>query len=235
MSTTQSYPGQSFQNTLTALKGWYEEGALDANCRIGSNVNLNSTGAVVHSGLVVHVVSVIAQADPYGGVISGPGQALVVEMGCGVAMGPPLFLWSGNNEPDISNPGVPTGTPVYGDSTYGPPDQVSVFPRTGGESIPALVGLGNFEVESTGYDTAQTYTPGNGLRTVTSNTNANGGKVTNQGASSAAFTNSTALVVPGANAATTDTIVGWVSRGVYINANRKSALAFWTDYLPGTR
>lgn len=234
MSTTYSYPGQAYAHTLNPLKGWYELSALDADCRLSANVNLNSTGATVHSGSVVHATGKIAQSDPYGGTTTGPGQ-LEVEMGCGAGHGPPIFLWPGNNEPDIVNPGVPTGTPVYGDSTYGPPDQVSIFPRAGGEAMPGLVGLGAYELETTEFDTAQTYTAGNGLRAVTSNTNANGGKITNQGASSAAFTSSTTLVIPGANAATTDTIVGWVSRGTYVNSYRKSVLSFWSDYVPGTR
>lgn len=230
MSSAYTYPGQAYAHTLTALKGWYRESALDAECKLTPNVNLNSTGNPVVSGLVAHSVGVNANADPYGGVVNGPGT-FQIEMGCGTDMGLPLWLWPGQNEPDISNPGVPAGTSAAGDATYGPPDFLSVFPgQTGNENMPALVSSGGYEVETTEFDTTQTYLVNQYLRTVTSNTDINGGKVTNQNASGGAPFASPGLVVVG-----TDTIVGIVSRGKYVNANRKSGLALWTWFIRGTR
>lgn len=229
MSSNYTYPGQSYAHTLTALKGWYRETALDAEVKPTTNVNIGSAGLPLQSGLTVHAVGVGTYTDPYGGAISGP-STFTVEMGCGSDQGLPIFLWSGSNEPDITNPGVPAGTSAFGDSTYGPPDFGAVFPgQTGTENMAALVGSGAYELETTEFDTDQTYAPGQYLRTVTSNTSANAGKVTNQRATTSAF-GSDGLIVPG-----TDTVVGIVSRGKYVNANRKNALAFWCWFVRGTR
>ena len=228
MSSNYVYPGQAYAHTLTALKGWYEYGALDAEVAIGSNVNIGSVGTPPASGLVLHAVSTNANVDFYGGPINGPGT-FVVEMGCGASQGLPFYLWPGANDPDVSNPGVPPGTAVAGDASYGPPDQVPVLPSATNQNMVALVSTGGYELETTEFDTAQTYVTNQFLRAVTSNTDANAGKVTNQRATTAAF-NSAGLVVVG-----TDTIVGIVSRGTYTNANRKNALAFYSWFNIGTR
>lgn len=236
MSVSYSYPGQAYSHTLTPLKGWYEYGALDAEVKPSTNVNINSLGlAPLCSGLVVHATDKTDQADVYGGVINGPGT-LVVELGCGgLTHGIPMYLWPGFSDPDISNPGTPTGTPAYGDSTYGPPDQIPVYPPSGGGNMTALVATGGFEVETTEYDADQTYASGQPLRAVTSNTNVNGGKVTNQGASANTFTSSQTFLQGDPTLSAWDTIVGVVSRETYTNANKKPALSFYTAWIPGTR
>lgn len=228
MSSNYVYPGQAYAHTLTALKGWYEYGALDVEIAIGSNVNIGSVGTPPASGLVLHGVSVNANTDFYGGQINGPGT-VVAEMGCGAVHGLPYYLWPGANDPDVSNPGVPPGVAVYGDTTYGPPDQVPALPSATNQNMVALVATGGYELETTEFDTAQTYTPGLYLRAVTSNTLANAGKITNQRGATVNF-NSDGAVVLG-----TDTVVGIVSRGTYVNANRKSALSFHSFFYPGTR
>lgn len=229
-----SFPGQAYDRTLTALKGWYREMALDAEVAIGSNVNIGSTNEPVTPGLVVHVVSWTAALSPYGEAIDGPGT-YVVELGAiGIGHGMPMYLMSNPTDPDVSNPGVPSGTPVYGNTAY-PDPYIPVLPKASGQNLVALVASGGYEVESTEYDTAQTYTAGNPLRAVSSNTNANGGKVTNQGATSNAFTSSTAFVHGDPGVAAWDTIVGVVSRGEYTNANRRPVLGYYTWWSPGTR
>lgn len=230
MSANYSYPGQAYAHTLTALKGWYEEGSLDIEVSLSSNVNIGSNGTPAASGIVLHGVSTITNPDPYGSVPNGP-PTVVAEPGCGANHGLPLYLWPGANDPDISNPGVPAGTPAYGDSTYGPPDFVSVMPLITGQNMTALVATGGYEVETTEFDygNSLTYATGNYLRAVTSNTLANAGKVTNQRGATVNFNTDGATVVG------TDTIVGIVSRGQYVNANRKQALAFWTWFNIGTR
>jgi hypothetical protein len=228
MSSNYTYPGQGYVHTLTALKGWYSETALDAECRPSANVNIGSNGSPINSGTVVHAVSAEAAFDVYGGVINGPGT-FVVEMGCGSDQGFPFFVWPGSNDPDISNPGVPPGTSAAGDSTYGPPDAISVLPDVGGGRMPCLVAKGAYELESTEADFTQTLAVNQYLRAVTSNTLANAGKMTTQNAATVDF-NSGGLVVVG-----TDTVVGIISRGKYINANRKNAVAFYPHLSRGTR
>jgi len=227
-----TYPGQAYDHTLLALKGWYREMALDAEVAIGSNVNLNSTSAPVTMGLVVHAVSVNAALSPYGESITGPGT-YVVEMGCKKGHGMPMYLWSSPQDPDVSNPGVIAGDPAYG-VTSRPPEFVSILPRITGQNLVALVASGGYELEDTEYDTAQSYNIGDPLRAVSSNTDANGGKLTNQGATSDAFTTATFLYGDPTLSAW-DTIVGVTSRGVYTNANRRTAIAFWSTWIPGTR
>ena len=234
MSAAYTYPGQAFDHTLQTLKGWYRESSLDAEVAISSNVNINSTNEPVYPGMVVHPVSVNAAIAPYGtGGGTGPGT-FVVEMGCGTGMGMPMWLWSGANDPDVSNPGVIPGDPVYG-TTARPPQFISVLPRVTNQNLVALVSSGGYEVETTEYDSAQTYAPGEGLRTVTSNTNANAGRVTNQRASSVGFVSTGATQYGDPTASAADTIVGIVSRGEYTNPNLVTSLACWTWYIPGTR
>lgn len=228
-----TYPGQNADHALTPLKGWFRETALAVEGTIGSNVNIGGVATPPCSGLVVHGVSVNANTDPYGGLFNGPGF-LVFEMGCGAAQGPPIFLWPNSFDPDISNPGVIPGDPAYG-TVSRPPDFISVLPKVSGQNMTGLVGLGAYELETTEFDTAQTYTVGNGLRTVTSNTDANAGKVTNQAGATAPFNSSGATVFGNPAVAAWDTIVGFVSRATYTNANRRACLAFWSAYLPGTR
>jgi len=229
-------PGQAFDHTLVPLKGWYRDMALDAEVIIGANVNINSTNATPTPGLVVHTVSWRAGLSPYGGQSDGPGT-FVVEMGCGPTHGMPMFLYSRPGDPDVSNPGVVPGVPVYGDTTqrevFG-----SVLPRLSNQNLVALVASGGYEVETTEFDTAQTYTAAQPLRSVTSNTNANAGKVTNErGPVTNGFGSAGAVQFVGNSATVTtwDTIVGFVSRGTYINANLKSVLGFYTYFVPGNR
>jgi hypothetical protein len=235
-----TYPGQAFDHTLVPLKGWYRESALDVECTPSSNVNINSASAPVTSGLCIHGTNVNANTDVYGGQINGPGT-VIFEMGCGPTHGVPYFTWPNSTDPDISNPGTIPGDPVYG-STAHPPDWIPVLPTvptgTAVTNMVALVGTGGYELETTEYDTAQTYVVGQPIRAVTSNTLANAGKVTNQKGPVTGDFNSSGVVQFVGNTATVtnwDTIVGWVSRQTYTNANRRSGLSFYTDMWPGNR
>ena len=233
-----AYPGQAFDKAMVPLKGWYRETALDMEVAFSSNVNIGSNNTPATPGLCVHLTDVNASVDFYGGTTTGPGTG-VVEMGCGAGHGVPLFLWTGQSEPDVYNPGVTAGVPAYGNSTYGPPDHISVFPPVSGGTVPinlvALVAIGAYELETTEFDTDQTYAAGNGLRAVTDNTNANAGKLTNQRGTTAAFNSAGATQYGDPTLAAWDTIVGFVTRKEYVNANRKSVIAFWSSHHPGTR
>ncbi len=199
--------GNSFDHTLTALKGWPSQTALDFDAPLSTNVNINSTSAPVQSGMCVH------------------NTALGFEMGANVTM-MPMFLWPGGTDYDVANPGVPAGVALGGTSSN-LPGWIPIRP-TG--KLSALVAVGAYELETTEFDTGQTYGINDPLRAVTNNTNANAGKLTNQNASGGAgFANSAAFAVY------TDTMVGVVSRGAYTNSHGVQVLAFWPVFLPGTR
>lgn len=202
-----SYLGQSFDHTLTALKGWPTLHALDFDAPLSSNVNIGSVGTAPCSGLVVH------------------NTASGFEMGANLTQ-MAIFLWPNAYDFDVSNPGVPTGT-ALGGTTSVPPAWVPIRP-TG--KLMGLVATGGYELETTEFDTTQTYTINQTLRAVTSNTDANAGKLTNQNASGGQGFGS-----PGVNVAYTDSIVGVVSRGAYTNSHGKQVLSFWPVYLPGSR
>ncbi len=218
-----SYPGQMFTNTLDGIKGWPKDQALDIDGTLSSNVNINSTGNPVLAGMCVHVQSTTASGLGTGTTNNVP--IAVFEMGAtGLMM--PCFVWAGTGDYDVSNPGVPAGT-VLGGTTSIPPAWVPIRP-TG--KLMALVATGGYELETTQFDTAQTYAPNDLLRAVTSNTNVSAGKLTNQDASGGVGFATTAKGVIYVESA-----VGVCSRGSYTNKNGVSALAFWPVFLPGTR
>jgi hypothetical protein len=217
-----AYIGQMFDHVLNVLKGWPQMYALDIEGTLGAAVNINSTNVPPCSGLCVHVQSVIARTA--NGVATGPAKP-VFEMGANVNM-MPLFLWPSWGDFDVNNPGVPAGTALGGTTTTLP----AWIPIQPSGNLVALVAKGPYELETTEFDTAQTYAPNDLLRAVTSNTDVNAGKLTNQNAAGgAAFVTSSKLTVY------TDSVVGRVSRGAYTNALGKSVLAFWPESIIGSR
>lgn len=217
-SNITTYLGQSFEHTLTVLKGPTAPavGVLDFAAGLSSSVNINSTGLPPQSGMCVHY-----QSDGF-------------HMGASTNK-MPMFLWPGYADPDVNLPGVAAGVAKGGTSGAS-----GVIPAWIGSHpsgiLTALVGKGAIEIETTEFDTTQTYAINDYLRAVTSDTNANAGKLTNQDASGGVGFATASKAVWGNPAATNwESIVGIVSRGAYTNAKRKSALALWTTYLPGTR
>lgn len=221
-----SYLGQSFQKRLNPIKGWPIPDILDIVGTLSTNVNISSTHAPVVSGLCVHIESLVAPS----GTNPGP-NGVEFEMGA-VGNDMPLFLWPSSTDFDVSNPGVPAGV-VLGGTTTDKAGWVPIFP-TG--ALVALVAKGPFELETDQYDTDQTYAANDFLRAVTSNTNANAGKLTNQDASGGApFATASKAVWGNPAVANWETVVGRVSRGEYENAHGVTVLAFWPESLPGTR
>ena len=94
--------------------------------------------------------------------------------------------------------------------------------------IRTLVATGGYELETTEFDTAQTYTPGDSLKAVIANTTlATGGTLTNQSLGTMY------------HASNMEARVGVVSKGKVPHPNNTSnptafVLAFWPVYLPGT-
>jgi len=202
-----------FDRTLTPLKGWPSPTALDFDAVLSPNVNIGGVATPPSSGQCVHYTA------------SG------FEMGANIKK-MPMFLWPSAGDFDVANQGVPAGVALGGTTQY-PPAWVPIRP-TG--KLNALVATGAYELETTEFDTNQTYAPNDWLRAVTSNSDANAGKLTNQNASGGQGFGSPGLCVWGdPGVATWDSIVGVVSRGAYTNANGRQVLAFWPVYMPGNR
>ena len=217
-----AYLGQMFDHTLDILKG-KSPNQLDIVGSIDAAVNIGSVGTPPPAGSCMHISSVTA-------VTNSPSTP-VFAMGANLNM-MPLFLLQNADDFDVSNPGVVAGVALGGDSTH-KPAWVPIMP-TG--NVNCLVAKGAIEISVTEFDTAQTYAANDFLRAVTSNTDANAGKLTNQDASGGQpFANASKAVWGLPASAHWESVVGRVSRGVYTNYNGKSVLAFWPESLPGSR
>lgn len=140
--------------------------------------------------------------DPvYAGRVAHLNDAGEFELGVtGTMM--PIFLTQNSDDPDVRNPS--TGL-----------DDFQEISSRGNMS--GLVATGGYEVESTEYDSAQTYHVNDVLRAVASNSNATtGGRLTN-----ASFTLGTTAGV------------GVVSKTPAKNSHRKYVIRLWPAYIPG--
>ena len=128
------------------------------------------------------------------------------ELGCTGSM-MPIFLLQNGTDNDVSNDGGTTWYPI------GP---------TG--TITGLVGSGSYELETTEFDSANTYAPNEYLRCKSSSqSSTDGGLLTNAN-----------TVAAEAGSGNPTNIVGVVSRGVRKRqSDRNNVLAFWTIYKPG--
>lgn len=127
------------------------------------------------------------------------------ELGCkGSQM--PIFLLQNGGDSDVTNDGGTVWYPIGPDG-----------------NLTGLVAKGAYELETTEYDSAQTYVPNDYLKANNTDGNAAKGKLTNQGIST--------LVNGGSNPTA---IVGVVSRAPRKRqSDRNNVLAFWPVYHPG--
>lgn len=202
-----SVPSQMFKHTLNPLKGWPSPVALDFVGQLHSAVTISPLPA----GRCVHIHSVTAITAGYGpGPATGKGGVPLLKTGV-IAKQMGLFTFQGSQDFDVANPASSTT------NSNGTIDDWFAVGPVG--NVMCLVANGSYELETTEFDTAQTYAPNDPLRAVSNDTDATdgtgGGCLTNQG------------ITFGTNA-----YVGVVSRGVYTNAYGKSALAFWPVYQP---
>lgn len=222
------YLGKQFDRTGAPSRGFRLDNWQTMPCVRSANVN---SSVVLYAGQVAHGVSTTT--------LSGPLKQYprhVIEPGCGPGHGMPLYLLSSQPDFDVSVQGVPPGTAVYG-STTDPWASVSAMPGYGAPSsvLTAVTASTGIEFETTEYDTAQTYVNGQALRAVTSNTDANAGKVTNQGNAGGVNTFTTGQTLNISPAANSDYVVGFVSGGTYPNADDKTILAYYVALVPGVR
>ena len=195
-------PALMFEEALTPIKGWFDEAALDIEGTLSADVEY-----AVPGGRVLHV-----------NAVNAVGKKQVPEFKTGVegtAMA--IFAIQASDAFDVSNPGV-TAKGNFVHQAIAPTGIMS-----------GLVATGAYELQTTEFDTTNTYAPNDLLtaedddidRTV-------GGLLSNENAGG------TPLTVPWAGGGTTHAICGVVSRGVFNNEHGVSALHFWPVYLPGT-
>ena len=177
-------PRQMTANTLNALKGWPSQSAVDYSTKLDSNVTVDP----VLAGSVVHV-------DPTSGNY---------KLGA-AADSMPLFLFQNSDDPDVANDG--------GDAAQGGDKGVWV-PVSPSGNVMALVATGAYELVSTAYVAASTYTINLPLTSDDTVGNANVGKLD-------------ATVWGGGK-----TVCGVISRGVVDNGYGHNGVAFWPYFLP---
>lgn len=126
-----------------------------------------------------------------------------------------LFMFQGAGDLDVNPTGGTSG--VFGSWT----------PISPSGRIMCLPAKGAYELETTEFETALSYLPGDLLYSPTGNTSGDegtSGLLTNDGT----YASGGALYTSTGNA-----VVGVVSRGAFTNAYGKLVLAFWPVYLPG--
>jgi len=124
----------------------------------------------------------------------------------------PIFMINGPNDLDVDNDG--------GD------EWTAIAPR--GEAS-GLVGIDAFELETTEFETSQTYAPNDILHSPTED------QVTNGSENDAGKLYKRKGWTGGGNGAltlNTDSVCGIVSRGKRTNAHGRTVLAFWTFFHP---
>lgn len=132
------------------------------------------------------------------------------EMGVGVT-DMAIFLLQASNDYDVANPGM-TPSGLFMHQAIGPKGVMS-----------GVVATGSYEVQSTEFDSDQTYTPGDLLTAAADNADADvGGVLTNVGSGDA-----------GDVEQFVDPVCGVVSDGAFRNAHGVNVLGFWPVWLPG--
>ena len=183
-------PRSILAHVLNPLKGWPSQSALDFSAKMSSTA--------------------LAAADPVFagrcGYLDANGE---YALGCPDAVGSgkihmPIFFFSNSDDPDVQNDGGVSGTAL---------DDPEGWAGVLRGNTLGLVATGGYELETTEFNTGQSYAPGDALQAAT--------------ADDGVLKKGTPY---------TDPIVGIVSRGVkYLGQlpNRQT-LAFWPIVLPAT-
>ena len=151
-------------------------------------------------------ISANVEVSVYAGRCAHVNSVGEIELVCTGSM-MPIFLLQGGTDNDVSNDGGTTWYPI------GP---------TG--TITGLVGSGSYELETTEFDSGNTYAPNEYLRC----------KSSSQSSTDAGLLTNSSTVAAEAGSGNPTNIVGVVSRGVRKRqSDRNNVLAFWTVYKPG--
>ncbi len=181
-----SRPRSMTAHTLNPLKGWPSPYAVDYTAKFNASQLAAISGNVAFRGRVVHLDS----AGTYRFGVANRHLA--------------LFLFQNSDDPDVANDG---GNPASEADAW-----VSIQPTGPMMALPAV---GAYELQSTEFDTAQTYHYNETLTALTGTTLATAGVLTNQSA------------VP-----YTNNVCGVVSRTPFVNSHGRNVLSFWPVYLP---
>ena len=136
-------------HTLNAPKGWPSPHAVDFVAKLSANVTIDP----VYAGRVVYLNSV--------------GQ---FEMGLPNTIGAghmAIFLFNNSDDPDVKNAADDPASVAGG--------WVPIAPQYPTGGMMGLVAAGAYELESTEYDSAQSYVPGDCLTATPRNSNASTG------------------------------------------------------------
>lgn len=190
---------QMYEQALDVLKGWFHLAALDKSANLASALLSGSTS--VPAGRVA--------------VLNDNGEFVLNRSAAGgvtnytTAM--PIFLWNGKDDADVTNSGVSPVTDVTHWYSIEPAGVMS-----------GLVATGGYELQTTEFDSEQTYMP-NDLLTADSD-----GILTNQNA--VQYTNWICGVaswhVQG------DSQAPAATGPVGTNAHGVQTLSFWSYFLP---
>ena len=186
---------QMFEQALDAVKGWFHLAALDKSAPLCPTVLAATT---VPAGRVA--------------VINDSGNFVIDRTtitNATTAM--PIFLWNGSDHPDVYNDGT--------SSVSGTVHWYGISP-TG--IMSGLVATGGYELQTTEYDSTQTYVPNDLLTASTA------GVLTN--ASAVQYTNWICGVASWHVQADNQTAAATSPEGT--NAHGMSTLTFWTYFLP---
>jgi len=189
---------QMFEHAIDAVKGWFHGAALDKSAKLAAAV----------LGVTTVPAGRVAIIDDNGEFVINRGAATVSN----AATAMPIFLWNGSNHTDVYNNGVSSGTSLahwYGISSTG--------------TMSGLVATGGYELQTTEYDTTQTYLP-NQLLTA----NATTGVMTNQGA--VQYVNWICGIASWHVQSDAKSAAATGPEGT--NAHGVSTLTFWTYFLP---
>lgn len=118
-----------------------------------------------------------------------------------------IFALQASNDYDVSNPGT-TASGLFMHQAIAPTGKMS-----------GLVATGAYEIQSTEFDSSQTYAPGDLLTAPTGNTLGDA--------------NTAGVLTNAAVAQYDDPVCGVVANGAFKNAHGVNVLDFWPVYLPG--
>lgn len=128
-----------YEQALDVLKGWFHLAALDKSAKLASTLLAGATAVPAGRVAVLNDDGEFV-LDRIGGTVTASRTAM------------PIFLWNGSNHPDVYNDGTsPTAIDNTGNSIV---NWIGISP-TGVMS--GLVATGGYELQTTEFDSTQTY------------------------------------------------------------------------------
>jgi hypothetical protein len=195
-----------FERALDAVKGWFHLSALDKSAKLDNTLLVSAT--VVPAGRV----AVLNDVGEF--ILDRTDASLTAQ-----ATAMPIFLWNGSDHPDVYNDGTSPVTSTVHWHGISPTGVMS-----------GLVATGGYELQTTEFDTAQTYAVNQPL------TASALGVLTNAGIT--VYTTWICGIcsshVQGDNQAVDAVQAASPGSPEGLNAHGVSVLTFWTYFLPAS-